>query len=174
MILGDLKELEQESIQRRIPIIGAEKGKWLLEQVQKIKPSTILELGTANGYSGIILASEGAKLTTIEQDETIAKEAWVNFVTFHLEPQLIIGDGSVIINSFPDEHFDIVFIDFAKKKYFTVLEEAIRIVKKNGYIIADNITMEGCQDFKKAIETDERLQTEIITIKDGLSKSKKV
>ncbi len=174
MILDDLKELEQESRDRGIPIIGSEKGAWLLKQVQEIKPKTILELGTANGYSGIILASEGAKLTTVEQDDTIAKEAWVNFVTFNLEPQLIIGDGSIIIHSFPDNHFDIIFIDFAKKKYFTILEEAIRTVKKGGYIIADNITMEGCQDFKKAIEHDERLRTEIITIRDGLSKSERV
>ena len=54
-----------------------------------------------------------------------------------------------------------------------VLEDCIRLVKKNGIIIADNISAEGCQDFKEAVITNPRLKTEIIKIKDGLSYSVK-
>ena len=57
MILDKLKKLEIESINRGIPIIGFNKGKNLLQKIEQIKPKNVLELGTANGYSGIILTS---------------------------------------------------------------------------------------------------------------------
>src|SRR3989344_3029259 len=151
MIIDELQELEQESILRGIPIVGREKGFWLLQKIQEIKPQKILELGTANGYSGIILGSQKGELTTIEINEKIAAEAEEK-----------------------KEFFDLIFIDFAKRKYLTVLEDCITLVKRNGFIIADNITMEGCQDFKEAVLTHPKLKTEIINIKDGLSCSEKM
>ncbi len=61
-----------------------------------------------------------------------------------------------------------------KKKYIEVLDECIRIIKNNGFIIADNINFENCQDFKQAVLSHPYLKTEIIDIKDGLSFSQKV
>lgn len=172
-ILEELEQLEEESIARGIPIIGSEKGEWLLEQIQKIQPKEILELGTANGYSGIILASEGGNLTTVEKDKKISVEAQKNFSMFGINVRTILGDGEDMMKFFDDESFDLVFIDFAKKKYMKVLEEVIRVTKPKGWIIADNITMQDCKDFREAIEKHTKLKTEIIEIKDGLSISQK-
>ena len=144
-IIPHLAELEHDCLERGIPIIGSEKGEWLQQIVQKIKPKKILELGTANGYSGIILGSKGAKLTTIEQEAELAEEAECNFQQFKIQADVIIGDGVAIVHDLAKDKknlgtFDIIFIDFAKKKYLSVLEDCLKLVQKHGFIIADNIT----------------------------------
>ena len=80
MILEKLKSLETESIGRGIPIIGSGKGRFLYEKVLEAKPKKVLELGTANGYSGIILGYLGAKLTTIDVPST----QYITFLAPHL------------------------------------------------------------------------------------------
>jgi len=173
MILKLLKNLEKESRSKKIPIIGKEKGAWLLKKVILTKPKFILELGTANGYSGIILGSQGAKLITIEKDKNIIQKAIINFKKFKINAEIIQGDGLEEINKL-SQKFDIIFIDFSKKDYIKVLEKAIELTKKNGLIIADNITFKNCQEYKKAVLNHKELSTEIIDIKDGLSCSKKL
>jgi len=174
-IINKLVELEKESVKRGIPIVGSEKGKWLADFIDKHKLQQILELGTANGYSGIILGHQGAELTTIEINDGIAEEAMKNYSEYNIDAKIIIGDGVEIVRDLTEtkkDIFELIFIDFAKKKYIEVLENCIDMLKKDGYIIADNITMSGCQDFKEAVLNDERLETEMIDIKDGLSVSK--
>jgi len=168
-----LEELEKQSIDRKMPIIGSEKAKWLLSKVREISAKKILELGTANGYSGCVLAQEGAELLTIEKDAKIAKEAEKNFSKFKINATVIIGDGVEEIKKL-NSKFDLIFIDFAKKSYIEVLEDSIRLVRKGGLIIADNISFEGCRDFVKAILQDKRLKTYLVPIKDGLSCSERI
>ena len=169
-----MNKLEKESLARNIPILGSEKGQWLLEQIQRLKPKTILELGTANGYSGIILGSENAELTTIDQDAKITKEAISNYSQFSINAKIIIGDGVEIVKELPTNFFNLIFIDFYKKGYLKILDDCLRLLKNDGVIIADNISAEGCQDFREAILQHPKLNTEIINIKDGLSISEKV
>lgn len=159
MSIGKLKNLEKESIKRKIPIIGSRKGEWLLSIIKKEKPKEILELGTANGYSGIILGSEGARLLTIELAEKSAEEAKENFKKFKINAKVIVGDAVEVVRRL-NRKFDLIFIDFAKKNYIDVLEDCIRLTNKT--IIADNINVEACKDFKEAILNDKRLKTEII------------
>ena len=176
-IISNLQELEQESITRGIPILGSEKGAWLYQKVREVKPKKILELGTANGYSGCILGSNGAELTTVEIDGQIAQEATINFGKHSVNAWIIIGDGVKVVHNLVrknKEKYDMIFIDFAKKQYNRVLEDCITLVNKRGVIIADNIAMDGCQDYKKAVLKHPQLKTEIITIKDGLSCSVRV
>ncbi len=177
MIIEKLKDLEKESLGRGIPIIASEKGDWLYERVKEIKPKKILEVGTANGYSGIILGSLGGELITIEIDRKIAEEAKENFKKFKINAKIVIGDGVREVKKLAGSNnpiFDLIFIDFAKKKYIKVLDNCIKLVKKNGIIIADNIAMKNCSDFKAAIIKNKRLKTEIINIKDELSYSIKL
>ena len=173
--ISGLKKLEQESRSRGIPIIGAEKGAWLSEKVKEEKPQKILELGTANGYSGAILGSEKGKLVTIEKDEKIAEEAAVTFSKFNIDAEILVGDGVEIVKELADnkESFDMIFIDFSKRNYIMVLDNCVKMIKENGLIIADNISFDKCRDFRQAVLNDKRLQTEIIDIKDGLSCSRK-
>ncbi len=172
-----IQPLEQESIARGIPIIGSKKGAWLLQKIQQTKPQRILELGTANGYSGCLLGSEGAELTTIEVNAIIAEEARQNFKRHDIKAKVLVGDAVEIIKRLAKEKtedYDLIFIDFAKKKYIEVLEPSIKLVKKGGFIIADNITMDGCQNYKEAVLNHPQLKTELIPIRDGLSSSQKV
>ena len=172
--LEAFKNLERASLLRKIPILGHEKGLWLYKKILELQPNSILELGTANGYSGIILGYAGASLTTIEINQAIAEEAKNNFKNFNINAVILIADAVKEIKKFPDSSFDLIFIDFAKKKYLSVLEESIRIVRKKGYIIADNLSMSGCQDYKEKVVSDKRLKTRIIKIKDCLSISQKL
>jgi predicted O-methyltransferase YrrM len=177
MILDDLKELEKKSITVGIPIIGPNKGKWLYDKIVELKPKNILEIGTATGYSGIILGHLGANLTTIDQDKKAQAEAKKNFDEFKINSEIINGNGVEEVKKLSKEKsnvFDLIFIDFAKKRYIDVLEYCIDLVKVNGYIIADNIDLDGCQNFKTAVMNHPKLNTEIIDIEDELSCSEKI
>ncbi len=176
--LENLENLEKESIKRGIPIIGRDKGKWLHEKVRETKPKKILELGTAIGYSGCILGSFGAELTTIEIDSKAAEEAKSNFKKFNINAKVIVGDGiREVQNLVKDKKnlgsFDTIFIDFAKKKYIQALENCIKLVKKSGLIIADNTSWVG-GGFREAVLSDPRLRTEVIAIEDEMTCSDKV
>lgn len=171
--ISELEDLEVHSSSRGIPIIGSDKGAWLLEKVKELSPGRVLELGTANGYSGLILGSQGAELITLEENPGIAEEAKKNFAGAGVNAKVIIGDVVEKIKGL-EEEFDMIFVDFEKKQYIDVLEDCIRLVRVGGVIIADNITMEGCQDFRAAVIADDRLETEIINIKDGLSYSRRI
>lgn len=178
-IIEELAELERESEERGIPILGKEKGTWLCYKIQELQPKRILELGTANGYSGCILGSEGAQVTTVEINPTIAAEAKRNFKKFSIMAHVIIDDAveylqEMVIDTTNLESFDIIFIDCAKKLYNEVLDDCLRLVKVGGIIIADNITFEECQDFKQRIFDHPRLNTIIVNIKDGMSCSERL
>lgn len=179
VIIEDLATLEQESKDRGIPIIGREKGTWLCYKIQELNPKHILELGTANGYSGCILGSEGAQLTTVEINPIIAAEAKQNFKKFGIAARVVVDDGveavrEMLVDKTLRESFDMIFIDFAKNLYDAVLDDCLRLVKVGGMIIADNITFEGCRDFKQRIFQHPRLNTTIINIKDGMSCSERL
>ncbi len=176
-VIEKLKPLEKESIERGIPILGSIKGKWLYDKIVELRPRKILELGTANGYSGIILGSEGGKLLTIEINEKIAYEARKNFKKFNINAEIIINNGVEEVKRLvieKKEFFDLVFIDFAKKDYIKILEDCIKLVKGNGFIIADNMSFGECNDYKEAVLRHPKLKTEIIRIGDWLSYSKKI
>lgn len=164
----NLEQLEKESVNQGIPIVGSEKGKVLEFFIEFLKPKKVLEIGTANGYSGIILGSKGAKLTTLELDDKIAKEAEQNFKNFKIDAKIITGNALKTIKNVHGS-FDLIFLDFAKKSYIKILPELLKRLKKGGIIIADNITFEGCQDYKKEVMNNLELITLIIQIKDGLS-----
>lgn len=179
MIISLLQDLENQSNFKGIPIVGRDKGTWLADKVEEIQPERVLELGTANGYSGIILGNEGAELITIEINPRLAEEAKKNFAQFSTNAKIIPGEAVQEVEKLVKdkknlESFDIIFIDFAKDKYIEVLENCLKLVKKKGFIIADNITMESCQDYKMAVLKHPQLKTELVKIKDGLSCSEKI
>ena len=179
MIINLLQDFEKRCLDRGIPIVGREKGTWLYNKVREVQPKKVLELGTALGYSGAILGSEGAQLTTIESNEDSAEEAKKNLAGFKTDAEVIVADAVQHVKSLaakPRHHgkFDVVFIDFAKSKYLPVLDDCLKLVRKGGLIIADNITFTGCADYKEAVLKHPQLKTEIVNIKDGMSCSVRV
>jgi len=178
-LIDQLGQLERESRKRGIPIIGAEKGRWLLSFIEQHRPKQILEIGTAVGYSGIILGSAGGHLTTIDKNEKEMKEAERNFAQFKIKHHCLFGEGVALLSSlasmkYHSSSFDLIFIDFAKKQYQAILDDCLTLIKDGGYIMADNITKEDCRDFKEEICDHPQLKTEIINIGDGLSCSRVV
>lgn len=180
MKFEELKKLEEQSLERGIPILGAKKGKWLYDKVQELRPERVLELGTANGYSGSILGSAGASLLTVELDPHIAQEAMRNFSSQHIKAQVLVGDAVFEVeklakNAKNHGTFDLIFIDFAKKKYLGVLENCLSLLKVGGYIIADNINFIGCADYRARVQEHPQLHTELVLFGvDGFALSQKV
>jgi len=169
MSIFELHELENHCIKDKIPLIGRKKAEWLLQHISQTKPGNILECGTGYGYSGCILGSAGGRLITIENNKKNAAIAEIQLKQHHINADVITGDAVQKIKELANNAFDLVFIDFAKKKYNLILEDCIKRTRKNGYIIADNISFSGCADYKDAVLQHPQLRTKIINIGDGLA-----
>ena len=118
-ILDELEYLEDFSDLLSIPIIGREKGQWLLDLVHELNPRNVLELGTAIGYSATILSSLGAIVVTIDRDFETTRLAEDTFNRFFAPVELIIGDGLQILMELSRQknnigRFDLIFLDFEK------------------------------------------------------------
>ena len=191
----ELLKIKRSALERHIPIIMDD----TLEVISKIltekNPQRILEIGTAVGYSAICFSEylqEGGKIDTIERDEERVAEARENIKRVEVEEKINIyaGDAVEILPTL-NEKYDIVFIDAAKGKYPFFLEQALRMLKDDGIILADNILYKGYfmsdynkhkqrtavthlrQYIKETTENPE-LETQILEVGDGLAISKKL
>ncbi len=175
MELDQLQHVEEKCIKTGVPCINHEKALWLWDLVHEEKPDRILELGTALGYSGLILASTGGHLVTAELNKKEAEEAIFHFEDFDVDASVAICDGVVLVKKFVDEgeEFDFIFIDFQKDRYGAVLEDCVTLLRKGGVLVADNVLNEKCADFLEAVKHHKLLKTEIIKLGDGMSFSRK-
>lgn len=186
---GILKELEKEAAKKNIPIIEPEVAR-LLEILLYIKqPYKVLEIGTAIGYSTIVLAKalKNGEITTIEKDEEFAEEAEKNFKKADVSNvHLIRGDALKVLPHI-SESFDFIFIDAAKGKYTRFLPYCMKLLKDNAILVADNVLFRGMvasdrlikrrkitivkrlRKFLKAICSNTDLETVVIPIGDGVS-----
>ena len=142
-----LEKIKEKAIKEHIPIIMDDTLEEVAKVLKEIKPNTILEIGTAIGYSAIQFAKflqEDGSIDTIERDEVRAEEAKINIKNLQLEEKIniITGDAVEVLPTL-DKKYDVIFIDAAKGKYPFFLKEAIRLLSNNGVIIADNILYKG-------------------------------
>ena len=142
-----------------IPIIRSESHKVLEQVVQEAKPQHILEIGTAVGYSGILMLKKStADLITIEHNKDLIKIAKKNFKSHGLtnRVKIISGDCLVEIAKMVSdenfhEYFDMIFLDGPKAQYNLLLEGLIKLLAPNGTFIADNVLFRGyIEDKNKA------------------------
>ena len=193
MIILNIKDIKKKALEEHIPIIMDD----TLEVIEKIlleeKPKRILELGTATGYSAICFSNilnNNVYIDTIELDETRANEAIQNIKKIGLENNInVIKGNAVDILPTLNEKYDIFFIDAAKGKYPIFLKEALRLSNKGSIILADNILYKGyvmsdynkhkqrtavrnLREYIKESTDDERLETEILEVGDGLAISR--
>ena len=190
-----LEQIKQKAIEEHIPIIMDDTLEVIAKILTQTKPSKILEIGTAVGYSAICFSEylqDSGKIDTIELDENRAKEAMENIDNLGLEEKInvIIGDA---VNELPklDEKYDIVFIDASKGKYPVFLKEALRLTKKGSIIFADNILYKGyvmsdynkhkqrtavnnLREYIRLIKENKELKTQILEVGDGLAISEKM
>jgi predicted O-methyltransferase YrrM len=144
---GILKEMEDYAKKNSVPIIKREIGNFLELMVNIKNPKSILELGTAIGYSSILMAfaSKGnSRITTIERDHRMVNLARSNIERSGLANRINIVEGECMdtISNLNDK-FDIIFIDAGKGHYNHFLPECLRLLNKDGIIIADNVLFRG-------------------------------
>lgn len=189
----ELEKIKQKALEEHIPIIMDDTLEVVANILSKIKPKRILEIGTAVGYSAICfssyLANDG-KIDTIERDSARASEARENIKKVEVEDKIQIYEGDAVeILPTLQEQYDVVFIDAAKGKYPFFLQEALRMIKPGGIIIADNVLYKGyvMSDYNKhkqrtavrnlreyiaEITQNPNLETQILEVGDGLAISK--
>ncbi len=149
----DMKAMEIYAEENNVPIMEKDGLKFLLDYIKSNNIKSILEIGSAIGYSAINMAlvNSNITVTTIERDETRYLEALKNIKRFNLDKRinLILADA-LDINL--DEKYDLVFIDAAKGQYIKFFEKYSENVKKDGTIISDNIYFHGLTEQASRIE----------------------
>ena len=144
---GKLKELEDFAKENGVPIAQKETIKFLEFMVSMKKPLRILELGTAIGYSAIIMyeaAGCNPHITTIERSEEMIKYAKENIKAYGLENNITIEAGVCLeVLERLEEPYDLIFMDAGKGHYNHFLPHCLRLLKDDGIIIADNVLFRG-------------------------------
>lgn len=189
----ELEKIKKKALEDKVPIIMDDTLEVVAKILTEIKPNKILEIGTAVGYSAICFSEylqENGKIDTIERDTERVKEARENIKKAEVEDKINIYEGNAveILPTLNDE-YDVVFIDAAKGKYPFFLNQALRMIRQGGVIIADNVLYKGyvMSDYNKhkqrtavrnlreyiaEITNNDKLETKILEVGDGLAISK--
>ncbi len=192
-----LEEIEKEARKDGVPIIRKEMESFLRVMLSIKKPMRILELGTAVGYSAILMSEyidEKGQIITIENydkripiaKENIKKAGRENMI------KLLEGDAMEIMPTLESGRFDFVFMDAAKAQYIHFLPEVLRLMKKDGVLITDNVLQEGdliqskyvirrrdrtihkrMREYLEVVKNHPQLETSIVPIGDGITMSVK-
>jgi len=189
-----IREMKQYAEVNNVPIMMDEGIDFLTTFILKNHVKNVLEIGTAIGYSAIMMAlvDPNLKITTIERDEIRYLEALKNVKAFGLENRitLIYNDA---FNVKLDEKFDLIFIDAAKAQNIKFFEMFERNLEYRGVIITDNLKFHGLVDKKEEeiksknlrslvrkikdyidyLKTNEKYNTEFFEVGDGISVSKR-
>jgi predicted O-methyltransferase YrrM len=151
-----LLELEEEAQRKTIPIVGPVVGELLFILARATAAKTILELGTASGYSAIFLArackNVNGRVITLEQDRAMAEKALKNFKTAGLEKhiEIRICDALQEISKMTTT-FDFIFMDIEKEDYTRALPHCQKLLKKGGLLVVDNVGFKDADGFNQAI-----------------------
>lgn len=152
---GLLKELEDYAAENNVPIIQKEVANFLKLMITIKKPAKILELGTAIGYSSILMslsAENNCSITTIERDKNMVAIAKENINKANLSENISIIEGDCLdVLEKLDDSFDMIFMDAGKGHYNHFLPHCLRILKKDGIIIADNALFRGMVASKELV-----------------------
>lgn len=190
-----LSKIKEEALLNHVPILMDESMN-LIEVILKLKkPNKILEVGSAVGYSAICfskyLTGEKSKVKTIELNEERYRVAVSNINKMQLEDkiEIINADATKYLATIPDdEKYDVCFIDAAKGQYNVFLEQALRLTKSGGIIIADNVLWKGrvlgeynehrhrtavtrLRTYLKTISENDKLESKVFNIGDGVAVS---
>lgn len=192
----DLQELLRYARQRYIPVMLDDTRQLLFDVVSRCRPKRILEIGTAIGYSGIIMltASPLATLNTIELDEQVAKIARQNFQKAEMSDRvnLFVGDAREIVTLLTGS-YDFIFMDGPKGQYEVFLPYLTEVLEVGGTLVCDNVLYKGLAEnvpenkrhkhitvarnmhaFLQDITTNQRYRTQLYRTGDGVSVSVKL
>ena len=192
-----LRMIAKEAAASFVPIIRKETGSLLKTLVEMKRPRRILEVGTATGYSALLMSEhmpEGSTITTIEKYEKRIPIARENFRRGGKEDviTLLPGDAAEILKSLSGP-YDFIFMDAAKGQYIHFLPEVLRLMPVGGVLVSDNVLQDGdliesrfavtrrnrtiharMREYLYTIKHMEELETAVIPIGDGVTISVKI
>jgi predicted O-methyltransferase YrrM len=196
--LSELTAIEDEPLHHAreraaaggMPPVSADTGAFLRLAARWVDAQAAVEIGSGAGYSGIWLARGLAAkgvLTTIEADPEHQRLAKASYQEAQVSNRVraILGRGLEVLPRLSDGGYDLAFIDALKDEYPAYLDHALRLVRPGGVILADNVLWsgrvidpkasdpdtEGLRLYARRISEEERLESVILTIGDGLAVS---
>lgn len=142
-----LDQIEREALESYVPIIRKDMQNFLKLLLTVQKPMRILEVGTAVGFSAVLMAEyapEGCKIVTIENYDKRIPIAKQNFERAGKSDQttLLEGDATEVLKTL-EEPFDMIFMDAAKGQYINFMSDVLRLLKKDGVLVSDNVLQDG-------------------------------
>ena len=191
-----LRELEQEALKDGVPIIRPQMQSFLKFVLALHQPMRILEVGTAIGFSALLMSEfspQKSHITTIEKYEKRIPLAKENFRRFGREDRITLleGDAAEILKDL-DGPFDLIFMDAAKGQYIHFLPDILRLMPEGGLLLSDNILQEGdilesryavtrrdrtiharMRDYLFELKHNDLLETIVLPVADGLTLSVK-
>lgn len=189
-----IREMRTYAEEKNVPIMQRDGINFLVEQIIKKDVKNILEIGTAIGYSTIIMAfiRDNIKITSVERDEKRYLKAVKNVKKAHLEDRInLIFNDALEVNV--KDKYDLIFIDAAKAQNIKFFEKFKDNLNEKGLIITDNMNFHGLtekeeeiksrnlralvrkiKNYRKYLEENTEFKTEFLNIGDGIAISKRV
>lgn len=191
-----LNQIEREALHGDVPIIRKDMQSFLKVLLALYKPAKILEVGTAVGFSAILMAEYNpveCDITTIENYEKRIPVAKANFKRAGREEQITLleGDATEILAKLEGQ-YDFIFMDAAKGQYINFLPDVLRLLKAGGVLVSDNVLQDGeiieshyavtrrnrtihkrMREYLYELTHREELQTSILPVGDGITLSVK-
>ncbi len=191
----DDKKIEAIKIKARenhVPILQDDSLAFIKTLLEIRKPESILEVGTAVGYSALEFSKhlkENGKIVTMELNEATANVAKENIKDLGMEDVIeVVNTDAYEYMKTLEGTFDVVFIDAAKGQYMKYLEEALRLTCPGSLIIADNVLLRGMvmggynehkhrtavtrlREYISAVTTNPALQSCVMNVGDGVAVS---
>ena len=187
-----LEEVYEEAVKNRVPVVRREMQSFLKTLLLLSKPEKILEVGTAVGFSAMLMAEySDAHITTIENYEKRIPIARENFKKYRFEDRidLIEGDACEILKTL-EGVYDLIFIDAAKGQYLNYLEAIKKLMKPGSVLVSDNVLQDGeimesrymverrdrtihkrMREYLYVLKNDTDFRTSIIPLGDGITLS---
>ncbi len=190
-----LAKLEKTALQNEVPIIRKDSQALLRFLVELLKPGSILEIGTAVGFSAAFMSEympADCRLTTIEKVEMRLVEARKNLAAVRRAKDITLIEDDALnalrVLREQGRTFDFIFMDAAKAQYMNFLENALPMLKVGGVLVTDNVLQEGSiidskfaierrdrtihmrmRDYLYEIKHDPKLTTSVVAVGDGMA-----
>ncbi len=191
-----LDELENIAINDDVPIIRKDTQSLLKFLLGLQKSKSILEVGTATGFSALLMATYSmpeSRITTIEKHEKRIPIAKDNFAKYDINNKITLleGDAAEVLGTLKGK-YDFIFMDAAKGQYIFFLPEIIRLLDDGGILVSDNVLQDGdiiesrfavtrrnrtihtrMRDYLYTLKHSDDLETVILPVGDGMTLSYK-
>ena len=191
-----LEDIEREALADNVPIIRREMQSFLKVLLMVKKPMRVLEVGTAVGFSALLMSEyvpEECAITTIENYEKRIPIARENFIRAEKEEQITLleGDAKDVLETLT-EPFDLIFMDAAKGQYLNFLPRVLELLQPEGILISDNVLQDGdiiesrfavtrrnrtihkrMREYLYTLTHSEELTTAVLPVGDGITISTK-